>query len=219
MLLSPAVCLLHRVGAPHGVEETEDSATLSDVRLMSDAESDRGSWDDDDPQLSLKPLATALPTAATRQYRQGDRVYWKKSRSDDRDKKHVRYRDRGLVTGVDSDGTIYVKFGDSEQTSSSCSVDEVSSCSGSRPLALPHSPYTIGLSMHSCVPHRPRGIPLLRPTTPIDDSIDYSTLLPSLAAPTASGAAGCLIVRRSAAKSRWTCRGVPRGRSRILRGG
>ena len=61
-------------------------------------------------------------------------MYWKKGRSNDRDKKRVRYRERGLVTGVDSDGTIYVKFGDSEQTTSSCSVDEVSSCSGSRPL-------------------------------------------------------------------------------------
>ena len=214
MLLSPAVCLLHRVGSPHGVEETEDSATLADVWLMSDAESDHGSWGDGDP-LSLDSLESALPTT-TRQYKQGDRVYWKKGRSNDRDKKRVRYRERGLVTGVDSDGTIYVKFGDSEQTTSSCSVDEVSSCSGSRPLALPHSPYTIGLSMHSCVPHRPRGIPLLRPTTPIDDSIDYSTLLPSLAAPTASGAAGCADQPRRAAGP---AGGVPRGRSRILRGG
>ena len=99
---------------------------------MSDAESDHGSWDDDDP-LSQEPVASALPTA-TREYRLGDRVYWKKSLSNDRDKKHVRYGDRGRVIGVDSsDGTIYVKFGDSE-TYSSCSVDEVSSCGAPRPL-------------------------------------------------------------------------------------
>ena len=99
----------------------EDSVTLADVWLMSDAESDHGSWDNNDP-LSLEPepeaepVASALPTA-TREYRLGDRVYWKKSLSNDRDKKHVRYGDRGRATGVDrSDGTttIYVKFGDSE---------------------------------------------------------------------------------------------------------
>ena len=92
MLLSPAVCLLHRVGAPHGVEETEDSATLADVWLMSDAESDHGSWGDGDP-LSLDSLESALPTT-TRQYKQGDRVFWKKTEEpicNDSDKKHVQY--------------------------------------------------------------------------------------------------------------------------------
>ena len=59
MLLSPAVCLLHRVGAPHGVEETKDSATLADVWLMSDAESDHGSWDDDDPRLLRRNIPVA----------------------------------------------------------------------------------------------------------------------------------------------------------------
>ena len=138
VLLSPAVVCMAVAcciasAAPHGVEETKDSATLADVWLMSDAESDHGSWDDDDP-LSQEPVASALPTAA-RQYQQGDRVYWKKSRSNDRDKKHVRYGDRARVIGVDSsDGTIYVKFGDSERPTSSCSVDEVSSCGAPRPL-------------------------------------------------------------------------------------